>query len=114
MLDDLDNSAFDLAVTVSATDGCVQEWSITLDDQTICGSSEESRNDSISAMMDTEPGSECTIPEVGTIRVPHPQAAMAAAVMMLDSRHSYYLTHSVRLVPDSPEIREFLDPFFVC
>ncbi|MDG5784476.1 hypothetical protein [Mycolicibacterium fortuitum] len=111
---DLGNSAFDVAVAVSATGGSVQEWSITLDEQTIRGSSEESRDDAIAAMMRTEPGSECTIAEVGTIRVPHPQAAMAAAVMMLDSRHSYYLTDSVRLVPNSAEIREFLDPFFVC
>lgn len=111
---DSENSAFDVAVAVSATGGCVQEWSITLNDQTIHGSSEESRDNSIAAMMNTQPGSECTIPGIGTIRVPHPQAAMAAAVMMLDTRHSYYLTHSVRLVPDSREIREFLHPFFVC
>ena len=111
---DLDNSAFNVSVAVSSTGGSVQEWSICLDDQTIRGSSEETRDDAVAAMMRAEPGSECMVPGVGTIRVPHPQAAMAAAVMMLDSRHSYYLTDSARLVPNSPEIREFLDPFFVC
>ncbi|MBU8817570.1 hypothetical protein EB74_18625 [Mycobacterium sp. SWH-M5] len=107
------NAEFTVEVSVSATAGCVEAWSITIDGQTVRGSSQESRDLAIAAMKDTEAGSECEIPDVGTIRVPHPQAAMAAEVMMLDARHSYHLVDSARLVADSPEIREFLDPFFV-
>ena len=110
---DLRKAEFSVAISISATAGCVQEWSITIDDQTIGGASAESRDRAISAMMRTKAGTDCVIPDVGTIRVPHPQAAMAADVMMLDSRHSYYLTDAAKLVPDSPEMREFLDPFFV-
>lgn len=110
---DARKSEFSVAISVSAIAGCIQEWSITIDDQTIGGSSGESRDRAIAAMMHTKAGADCVIPDVGTIRVPDPQAAMAAEVMMLDTRHRYYLTDSARLVPHSPEMREFLDPFFV-
>lgn len=112
-MSDLRKAEFSVAISVSTVAGCIQGWSITIDDQTIGGASAESRDRAIAAMMHTEAGSDCVIPDVGTIRVPHPQAAMAADVMMLDSRHSYYLTDSARFAPDSAEIREFLDPFFV-
>ncbi|MBU8820312.1 hypothetical protein KL864_31010 [Mycolicibacterium goodii] len=108
----LRSAEFDVAISVSAIAGCVEHWSITIDDQTIGGSSAESRHRAIAAMLHTPADSDCVIPGVGTIRVPHPHAAMVADVMMLDSRHSYHLSDSARLAPYSPETREFLDPFY--
>lgn len=111
MLTILKGNGIDVTVTVNAVDGVIDGWSISIDGQTISGSDRESLDDSIGAMLNTAAGAVCTIAGVGTIRVPHPHAAMAADVMRLDSRQNYYLTDTERIVPGSRTLAKLLDPF---
>ncbi|MDO3014601.1 hypothetical protein P5V34_11445 [Mycobacteroides abscessus subsp. abscessus] len=112
MLTIFKGNGIDVTVTVSAAGGVIDEWSITMDGQTINGSDRESLDDSIGVMLNTPPGAVATIAGVGAIRVPHPHAAMAADVMRLDSRQSYYLTDTERVVPGSAALARLLDPFY--
>lgn len=112
MFEVITGGAIDVEITLSKIYGTVQEWSVTIDGQWIGGSDYESQREALSAMINAAPGQVCTIDGVGTICVPHPQAAMAADVMLIDCSQSVYLVGSARIVPDSPETAEFLDPFY--
>lgn len=105
-------AGIDISVTVDTVCCTIQSWSITIDRQYIGGVDHQTLDDAIRAMLATAPGAVCTLDDGSQIRVPHPQAAMAADVMRMDSSHTNYLVHSVLLVPDSAEAWEFLDPFY--
>jgi len=111
MLKEIASAAIHVDVTLSKMYGDIEYWSIVIDGQRVDGSDYCSMADSIAIMMDTPAGSMCCTPG-GLIRMPHPQAAMAADVMLMDCSQSVYLVDSARLVPDSPETAEFLDPFY--
>lgn len=112
MFEVIPGGAIDVEITLSKMYGTVQEWSITIDGQRISGSDYDSQWEALRAMVNAAPGEVCAIDGVGSIRVPHPQAAMAADVMLMDCSQSVYLVDSVRLVPDSPDAAAFLDPFY--